>query len=281
MMAKDLDFLKRLESDRISQAYKDIPEKYHQFIKLLHDEEFVGYKREFNQEQIEHYGIYFNGEKGFITIQKPYMSVNGRIRWARDDHRENNAKMFIRRPEVSPNGQYLSVEIESELHGSAPGSSMINVDGVGFDATSPIECAETAAIGRALAALGYGIIGEGIASAEEVLKAIKAKEQMKVPPKKNNIKSKERASKSERKSNSIHLLVKEKPIKNNDGTVSFLGKVILSNGKDFEVNCLAHRNIQKMASALQVDFVIEVEGTIKDTVCHFHKLIQVKGKQSA
>jgi hypothetical protein len=109
----------------------------------------------------------------------PYMVVAGRVKWFCDDHREAGAKYAITTnieviEEMIKNGQpiplgfpFITV-IESELHGKVEALASINIDGKSCRRNFPLENAETSSLGRALAKMGYGLIGSGLASAEEV-----------------------------------------------------------------------------------------------------------------
>jgi hypothetical protein len=68
------------------------------------------------------------------------------------------------------------VTVTSPLRGRSTGTSRIVVDtsGWGVNAKHPVEKAITSALGRALGQLGYGCFGTGIASAEEVLDALRS-----------------------------------------------------------------------------------------------------------
>ena len=110
----------------------------------------------------------------WAPIRLPYMSVNGRVKMARDAHKEQGASLVIQtRFDVEPtSGQLLcQATVTSTLLGTATAHARAFLSGEGVDATNPLENAETSAIGRALGFLGYGLYGTGIASAEEVVQA--------------------------------------------------------------------------------------------------------------
>jgi hypothetical protein len=160
----------RLVEARIlqEQAQRRIPEQYHDFLVMLKQTENV-YKGEveLTPEQ-KSLGLFCWNGNTYLNVHLPYVSVNGRVLMARDEHREKNAKMFIHPATISPNSSTLTVKIDSEIHGSACGTATIFWDGSGANKTNPVENAETSAIGRALGFLGYGLVGTGIASAEEI-----------------------------------------------------------------------------------------------------------------
>lgn len=115
----------------------------------------------------------------YAAIRLPYMSVDGRVKMALDEHREQNASLVIQTEfESEPvSGQLLCrATVTSALLGTAIAHARVFLNGAGVDATNPMENAETSAVGRALGFLGYGLYGSGIASAEEVQLAIAQRE---------------------------------------------------------------------------------------------------------
>ena len=108
-------------------------------------------------------------------IELPYMSVDGRVCMAMDEHLREQKKLAVGpalfiNDEVS--GQKLcQVTVKSEIRGEATGHARLNIGGGGADRSNPVENAETSAIGRALGFLGYGCFGTGIASADEMIAA--------------------------------------------------------------------------------------------------------------
>lgn len=158
---------------RIQNAYRRIPPEYHDFIILMKQSIKLGEPgADFKiTPEMREAGIWYKDGALYTTIRVPYMSVDGRVQWARDEHRKAGKKLIFHPPVIDKNAGLVSVTIESEILGTATGTSKIG-NGTGVDRTNPIENAETSAIGRALGFLGYGLIGTGIASAEEVLNAI-------------------------------------------------------------------------------------------------------------
>jgi len=164
---------------KLDHAYAVTPEEYQSFIIPIKQNVKLGkYNKELakNSETYD-LGVWQN-DKGdvYVSICKPYMSVDGRVKWARDDHRKEGKKLIFHEPKIS-NG-HVSITIESELLGNATGTAKIGSGG-GVDATNPIENAETSAIGRALGFLGYGLYGNGIASAEELMNETPSTQQPK------------------------------------------------------------------------------------------------------
>lgn len=151
--------------DVCAQAYAEFA-GYERFLRLLPQNKNIG-----SQEY-----------PSFISVNMPYMQVDGRVKMLWDEHRSKGATVIMHPVifEVSPDGStYLArVTIESSLHGSASGTAKVTLgSGHAIDTSNPYECAETSAIGRALGFMGYGLVGTGIASFEEVDTAKKLREE--------------------------------------------------------------------------------------------------------
>lgn len=117
----------------------------------------------------------------YAPVRAPYMGVDGRVKMAVDEHRAAGASLVIQTSfEVEPHsGQLLCrAVVTSALLGSVTAHARVFLGGNGVDATNPLENAETSAVGRALGFLGYGLYGTGIASAEEVLRAVTAQDAL-------------------------------------------------------------------------------------------------------
>lgn len=287
-MAKDVKSIIEGARLRKEQVFEEIPSKYHRFIIILEDEEFVGYEREFTPEEINQYGIHVKADACYITIGRPYMLVDGRVKWARDEHREANAKLHIHAPVIAENNRFLSVTVESELLGSAAGNSMINVGNVGFEATSPIEVAQTSAVGRALGLLGYGLIGGGVASAEEVLQSKKAKDEsvkeqvgeqttpVSVPA--NNKQQPQKQMKKGEVNDMVtaKFIVSSAPVINKDDTITFE----VTSQKGNKRPALVPKNLQEEALLLNIHDVIEATGWANDKAMRIKTFSLIQEKQA-
>ncbi|ACA42240.1 MULTISPECIES: hypothetical protein [Lysinibacillus] len=192
----DLTLAKKTENEKeLENAYRRIPDEYHDFIVLLEQKIKITDSRYFLAEEFITMGAY-QDEKGiYLKIKKPYMTVDGRIRMARDEHSKKEAKLIISEPQIIQVGNRIcmNVTVESEIHGTATGTIEVNINGFGVDKKNPVANAQTSALGRALGFLGYGIIGTAAtASLDEAtnlynsLFASPSKEQ--VDPKKPEIK---------------------------------------------------------------------------------------------
>ncbi|RDV83915.1 hypothetical protein [Ammonifex thiophilus] len=167
----------------VREAYRRIPQQYHAFITLLDQSEVVaGFEAKLDDE-LRKLGVYTRGGKTYLKVQVPYFTVEGRLQWFADLHREAGKKFHVksnvrelarymlktgkRPPEDVP----LIVTIKSEIFGTLEGESRIYWGGSGASGTNPLEVAKTSALGRAIAQAGIGLIGTGPASAQEVEEA--------------------------------------------------------------------------------------------------------------
>lgn len=166
---------------RQQQAKKRIPSDYHDFLVMI--EQYVKIADQaYDCSRLREKGFFSYNGKTYVKIALPYFTVDGRVQMARDEHREKGVKLFIHPAQITDDGKYLSVTVESEMLGSATGTVAINVGGSGVDKTNPMENAETSAVGRALGFLGYGLVGTGIASAEEVQQAKNQEKKQQTKP---------------------------------------------------------------------------------------------------
>lgn len=112
----------------------------------------------------------------YAPIKTAYMAVDGRVKMFTDAHASDGSRFTITTELYFGDYPHCRAIVSSDKHGGATGTAKIGFGGGGADSTNPIENAETSAVGRALGFLGYGLLGGGIASAEEVLNAIKERE---------------------------------------------------------------------------------------------------------
>lgn len=115
-----------------------------------------------------------NGE--WQTMEHAYMAVDGKVAMANEDHRKQGKRLDFAEPKVlidHPEQLTLQVTITSEIYGMRHGiATSRKKSGPNAEREFPWEIAETSAIGRALTAMGYGLLpGAGLASAEDLLRA--------------------------------------------------------------------------------------------------------------
>jgi hypothetical protein len=110
------------------------------------------------------------------TTEHAYMAVDGKLAMANEDHRKQSKRLDFHEPKVlldNPEQLTLQVTVTSEIYGARHGiATSRKKGGTNAEREFPWEVAETSAIGRALAAMGYGLLpGAGLASAEDMLRA--------------------------------------------------------------------------------------------------------------
>jgi len=113
---------------------------------------------------------------GWQTTEHAYMAVDGKLAMANLDHRQQNKRLDFGDPKVlvdGPEQLTLQVTVTSEVYGVRHGiATSRKKTGTNAEKDWPWEVAETSATGRALAAMGYGLVpGAGLASAEDMLRA--------------------------------------------------------------------------------------------------------------
>ncbi len=110
------------------------------------------------------------------TTEHAYMAVDGKLAMANEDHRKQGKRLDFAEPHIlldNPEQLTLQVTVTSEVYGTRHGiATSRRKGGTNAEREFPWEVAETSAIGRALAAMGYGLIpGAGLASAEDMLRS--------------------------------------------------------------------------------------------------------------
>jgi hypothetical protein len=90
------------------------------------------------------------------------MTVDGRLAMANVDHQRQGKKITFHDPRVLSDADdhvTLMVVVESEVYGRRHGiATSRKADGSSIETQHPWEIAETSAIGRALASMGYGLL---------------------------------------------------------------------------------------------------------------------------
>ncbi len=117
----------------------------------------------------------------WTTVEAPYMTVDGKLAMANEDHRRQGKRLDFGSPQVLvDNAEQLTllVTVTSEIYGVRHGiATSRRTGGTAAEREFPWEVAETSAIGRALSAMGYGLFpGSGLASAEDMLRVTDRKE---------------------------------------------------------------------------------------------------------
>jgi hypothetical protein len=138
-------------------AVAQTPTEYQSFITLIEQRKKVGGTR---------------AAPIWATVRQPYLSADGRVKMARDQHREAGKRFDIQSEFlVEPtSGQLLArATLTSEIYGTAVAHARVFLGGDGVNESNPLENGETSAVARALGMWGFGCFGTGIASADEVL----------------------------------------------------------------------------------------------------------------
>lgn len=108
------------------------------------------------------------------ATEHAYMTIDGKLAMANEDHRKQAKRLDFGEPKVLvDNSEQLTLQVTatSEIYGVRHGTATSRKKtGTNAEKDWPWEVAETSAIGRALAAMGYGLLpGAGLASAEDII----------------------------------------------------------------------------------------------------------------
>jgi hypothetical protein len=139
-------------------AVEQTPAAYHSFITLIEQRRKVGGTRQ---------------APVFASVRQPYLPVDGRVRWARDEHLRAGKRFDVQTAFVvePTSGQLLArATLTSEIYGTVVAHARVFLGGDGVNESNPLETGETSAVGRALGMWGFGCYGTGIASADDVLR---------------------------------------------------------------------------------------------------------------
>ncbi|MCR4441925.1 MAG: hypothetical protein NUV48_07190 [Peptococcaceae bacterium] len=178
---------KEKETKRIDQALARTPREYHEFILLLKEnKKLFSFEAKLNDE-LKDLGAWANKEGTFLTLQQPYMSTAGRTLWWMKEHQKEDGSFYkfeitsnlddlcriIAEKGSAPAQFPLVVRVNSEKFGVLEDVSAIFWGGSGANKTNPVENAYTSALGRIYGRVGIGLLGTGVASAEEVENALR------------------------------------------------------------------------------------------------------------
>ena len=138
-------------------AVEATPSPYRGFLMFLPHQKKVGESR---------------GQPLYAEVRTPYFTVDGRVKMALDEHRATGGTFELQTAfEVEPHSGQLVCRaiVRSTLLGQFTATARVFLGArTGVNASNPLENGETSAVGRVLGFMGYGLVGSGIASAEEV-----------------------------------------------------------------------------------------------------------------
>ena len=118
----------------------------------------------------------------YKAVTNEYMMVGGRVKEFTDIHKEQGKKFkFSRSFERYPEGNIIChAKVFSEIFGVAEASAGAYGQTT-VDKSNPYENAETSAYGRCLGFFGIGLLGSGIATAEEIKDVIVPQGKPEIP----------------------------------------------------------------------------------------------------
>jgi hypothetical protein len=132
-------------------AVEATPAAYRGFLMFLPHQKNVGERR---------------GQPLYAEVRTPYFTIDGRVKMALDEHRAHGGTFELETVfEVEPHSDQLicRATVRSTLLGQFTATARVFLG-----ARAGVK---TSAVGRVLGFMGYGLVGSGIASAEEVLLA--------------------------------------------------------------------------------------------------------------
>lgn len=241
---------KQYTQKELAQAKERIPKQYHDFLILMpQNEKLTDQTFKVEQKDIE-IGVFSYDRGTYLTIEKPYVTVDGRLKMFRDEHEKAQKKFTIHPPVIQQFNEkftLLSITIDSEIYGSTTGTIEIGLGGKGADFSNPFANAQTSAIGRALGFFGYGLVGTGAIEDTIEPDQLEKEQPGKAPTVPNS-------------PNQFRLLVLGKGEFNPDGTSTFEVQMLDKN----VVKLVLPAAQRSFATKLQPNHVIHIAGWYND-----------------
>ncbi|MDD3040444.1 hypothetical protein [Bacteroides sp.] len=169
----------KLQEEKNAAIVAAIPEKYRHYIQLMDRGTKISNKDLELDKDLLDVGCYVSTDKKtYLPLKSAYFTVMGKIAMLNDWAEQKGYDFVISSAKYTQIGtkwacekQVTVFDPKGRIVKQASGTASVGFGGNGVDATSPLENAETSALGRALTYLGMGTQTENIASLDEMKEA--------------------------------------------------------------------------------------------------------------
>lgn len=188
---------------QIEAAKKAVPKEYWGYLQRISHRQFYRVKGVKYGQSCEW------NDLGMVMIENVYMRVDGRIAQCRDLHQQTGNRFSVDEPklvwlpmteELDKDGKptrlapHVVVRVDSDLCGTHYGTARVFFSESGVNQSNPWENGITSALGRALGSMGFGLVESGMASAEEIMAALKAQDAVDEVPEGQDAKEPEKVA---------------------------------------------------------------------------------------